>query len=159
MSHAQTPSQSALWQHKHKQLLLLRRRLDLCLTNTRRHSSTTSGQRTKSLWIWPYARKLGGKCRSKANDVVWPVGLILGYFTRTTSACTCLLKTMWPLLRRLFVWDTVTPHRLNDLQKAKVQMSAVTTLLLTSIKERRSGFCQISRMEGLWATCWETEGN
>lgn len=39
MSHAQTPSQLTLWQHNHKQLLLVKRRLHFCLANTVRHFS------------------------------------------------------------------------------------------------------------------------
>lgn len=41
VSHAQTPSQFALRQHNHKQLLLVKRRLHFCLANTVRHLSKT----------------------------------------------------------------------------------------------------------------------
>lgn len=71
-------------------------------------------------------KKSGQKFRSKANYVVWQVGLISRNFSRTTrrSACTCSLRTCttWSIrLLFVWVWDTVTPspHELKGLQKPK----------------------------------------
>lgn len=35
--------------------------------------------------LWLMHKRLGEKCRSKANYVVWQVGLISRYFTKTTT--------------------------------------------------------------------------